>query len=142
MGLDKLVIRLVSIEAWWESPCGGFSWRRENERELSTKTYFEVDEDCYIEDEAQANAILKKKRERIVNSPNPRYSDVKTLQPSEALVTLLRKRTGDEKLTSKRIRIMKCIEHRFLGGMNMVYKVEILNRIGNVKQTLMFPLRA
>lgn len=141
MELDKLVVRLVELKNYWESSCGGFSWRSENEIEISSKTYFEVDEDWYIEDEAEANAILEKKRERIRSNNTP-WNVKEEIKPSEALVGILRKRTGNDKLTAKNIRVYKCIEKLIFGGSNLFYKVEILNRLGNVKDSHKFKINA
>lgn len=142
MELDKLIVRLVKLNNYWEDPCGGFHWYSEDDfEEVLVKTYFQADEDWYVENEEEATAILEKKREHI-RSKNMPWNVKEEIKPSEALVDILRKRTGNDKLTAKNIRVYKHIEKLIFGGSNLFYKVEILNRLGNVKDSHKFKLNA
>ena len=137
--LDQMTVRLFSIKSWWGRACSGFDWRRDDEEPVLGKTFWKADEDWYVADEAEAQAIYEKKRHRARMGRAP-YRTTKSLDPSDALLGLLRERLGMPRLAAKHVRVAKETERLILGGERRKYRVEILNRVGNVKKSLTFQL--
>ena len=137
--LDKMTVRLSSIKSWWGLTCGGFDWHRDEEEPVLEKTFWKVDEDWYVADEAEAQAIYEKKRQRARMDRAP-YRTAKSLDPSDALLGLLRERFNMPRLAAKHVRIAKETERPIISGERRKYRVEILNRAGNVKHRQAFYL--
>ena len=115
---------------------------RESEKDIFRKTYYRIGEkrnnEWYTDDKEEAIAAGKKRIERYRTSEN--REEPQTLEATDAFVETMRKVPGFEKASKKNLRIKKIKKYCAFQGNRFGYQVDMLNRVGNVKESRFYQL--